>query len=693
MLLQKVPDRVIDQDTPQNILSRLESIAKIPNTNIFVFDINFFLQLFTKLVPADWKYKTAVLWHPELNFNHPSATWFQLFWNYLRCNTESLLSFGDYPILPSVSGHLYSPSRQLKLLNVDKLSDKMQRVLHKVGCRILDTRHGVDHPDLVNYVRDADGAGVLKSIFDVVSSNDDIKEIFLQTLEASERDELRGFFLDPKWYIGSNMSDLDKKSCIRLPIFRVYDGESVENFRYSELEDQKFLPPLDCPESLFCGDFIKTSSGTEDEILSKYYGIERMGKARFYKQYVFNKVKDLPAEFRDVIMMSVLQELPHLSAEDPTFRGQVANLEFVPCASGLLKSPAMLYDPRNEELYALLEDSDSFPAGVFEESSSLDILQGLGLRTSVSFEAVIQSARQVERLMHSDQQRAHFRGKVLLSYLEVNALKWLPDSVNHQGTMNRVFSRAASAFRAHNLKSDLEKFWNDLRLISWCPVLVSSPFESLPWPVVSSMVAPPKLVRLYSDLWLVSASMRILDGDCSSTSLSHCLGWSLPPGGSVIAAQLLELGKNNETVTDPELRQELALAMPRIYSILMTMLNSDEMDVVKAVLEGSRWIWVGDGFATPEEVVINGSLHLAPYIRVIPVDLAVFKDLFLELGIRESLKPMDYAKISCRMSTIKGSTPLNSLELRAALLIAQHLAEVQLYEEQVKIYLPDVSCI
>ncbi|KAJ0674652.1 putative transcription factor C2H2 family [Helianthus annuus] len=693
MLLQKVPDRVIDQDTPQNILSRLESIAKIPNTNIFVFDINFFLQLFTKLVPADWKYKTAVLWHPELNFNHPSATWFQLFWNYLRCNTENLLSFGDYPILPSVSGHLYSPSRQLKLLNVDKLSDKMQRVLLKVGCRILDTRHGVDHPDLVNYVRDADGAGVLKSIFDVVFSNDDIKEIFLQTLEASERDELRGFFLDPKWYIGNNMSDLDKKSCIRLPIFRVYDGESVENFRYSELEDQKFLPPLDCPESLFCGDFIKTSSGTEDEILSKYYSIERMEKARFYKQYVFNKVKDLPAEFRDVIMMSVLQELPHLSAEDPTFRGQVANLEFVPCASGLLKSPAMLYDPRNEELYALLEDSDSFPAGVFEESSSLDILQGLGLRTSVSFEAVIQSARQVERLMHSDQQRAHFRGKVLLSYLEVNALKWLPDSVNHQGTMNRVFSRAASAFRAHNLKSDLEKFWNDLRLISWCPVLVSSPFESLPWPVVSSMVAPPKLVRLYSDLWLVSASMRILDGDCSSTSLSHCLGWSLPPGGSVIAAQLLELGKNNETVTDPELRQELALAMPRIYSILMNMLNSDEMDVVKAVLEGSRWIWVGDGFATPEEVVINGSLHLAPYIRVIPVDLAVFKDLFLELGIRESLKPMDYAKILCRMSTIKGSTPLNSLELRAALLIAQHLAEVQLYEEQVKIYLPDVSCV
>ncbi|XP_071734151.1 uncharacterized protein [Rutidosis leptorrhynchoides] len=691
VLLQKIPERVIDRNIPQNLLTRLESIATIPSTNVFVLNVDFFLQLFAKVVPADWKYKASVLWDPESNSNHPDRTWFHLFWKYLNGNCDSLSIFGDWPILPSLSGHLYRPSGQLKLLNVDKLSENMQHVLRKIGCKILDTSHAIEHPDLVNYVRDADGAGVLKSIFDVVLSFDDINEVFLQKLEAFERDEIRQFFLDPKWYIGNYMSDSDKKACMRLPIFKMFGGD--ENFRYSGLQDGKILPPFECPESLFGDDFVKSSSAIEDEILSKYYGIERMGKARFYKQYVFNKVKDLPAEFRDITMMSVLQELPYLSAEDPTFRGQVANLEFVSTSSGTLKSPTVLYDPRNEELYALLEGSDSFPSGAYEETTILDILQGLGLKTFVSPEAVIQSARQVERLMHDDQQTAHFRGKVLLSYLEVNALKWIPDLPNDQGTVNRMFSRAASAFRSRNLKSDLDKFWNDLRLISWCPVLVSPPFQSLPWPVVSSMVAPPKLVRLYSDLWLVSASMRILDGNCSSTSLSLYLGWSSPPGGSVIAAQLLELGKNNETVTDPELRQELALAMPRIYSLLSNMLNSDEMDIVKAVLEGSRWIWVGDGFATPEEVVIIGSLHLAPYIRVIPVDLAVFRDLFIELGIREFLNPTDYAKILCRMAGIKGSTRLNSQELRASLLIAQHLAEVQSYEGQIKIFLPDVSCV
>ncbi|GJS20588.1 sacsin isoform X1 [Tanacetum coccineum] len=131
---------------------------------------------------------------------------------------RSLSMFGDWPILPTQAGHLYRPSIQLKLLNADKVSHSLQGLLRKVGCRILNTSHGVDHLDLVNYVRDADGESVLKSIFDVVSSDESIKVIFLQTLDSAERDELRQFFLDPKWYIGNNMSDSDNRACMRLPI-------------------------------------------------------------------------------------------------------------------------------------------------------------------------------------------------------------------------------------------------------------------------------------------------------------------------------------------------------------------------------------------------------------------------------------------------------------------------------------------
>ncbi|XAR63999.1 hypothetical protein NMG60_11024177 [Bertholletia excelsa] len=691
-LLEQISDRIIDHHIPPNLFSRLSAIARASNTNITVFNVHYLHKIFTEFVPADWKYKSKVLWDPSSDCSHPTFSWFVLFWQYLRDCCEKLSLFSEWPILPSLSGHLYRPLLQSKLLDVERLSEKMQSILAKIGCKILNRNYSVGHPELCCYVSNADAAGVLKAIFDVAFVDNSMTQTF-HYVEADERDELRGFLLDPNWYMGNQMVNSDICNCKRLPIYKVYSGESPQTVWYSDLDNnKKFLPPFNVPKCFLGTDFIYTSSNNEAEVLNRYYGIERMRKTTFYKQHVLHRVKELEAEVRDNIMLSILQELPQLCVEDALFKECLRNLDFVPTSNGSLKSPMELYDPRNEELFALLEDSDKFPSCAFQGSGILDILQGLGLGTTVSFETILQSARQVEQLMHVNQQRAYSRGKVVLSYLEVNAMKWLPAQPNEdQGTVNRMLSRAATAFRPHHLKSNTDKSWNDLRMISWCPVLVSPPYQSLPWPAVSSVVAPPKLVRLHSDLWLVSGSMRILDGECSSTALSKQFGWSLPPAGNVIAAQLLELGKNNEIVTDQVLRQELALAMPRIYTILMGMVGSEEMDVVKAVLEGCRWIWVGDGFATSDEVVLNGPLHLAPYIRVIPVDLAAFRDLFLELGIQEFLKPSDYADILCRMAIRKGSTPLDAQEIRAAILIAQHLAEAHFYEQQIKIYLPDVS--
>ncbi|XP_057960552.1 uncharacterized protein LOC131152729 isoform X2 [Malania oleifera] len=693
ILLQQIFDRVIDQNIPVNILARLTAITKCSNTNLAFFDVPNFLELFHRFVPADWKYKSKVFWGRESNCGFPSSSWFVLFWRYLRERCENLSMFGEWPILPATSGHLYRASRQSKLINAEKLSDKMRDILVKIGCKILDCNYGVDHPDLSHYVSDANGADVLESIFDLVSSNSVIMQTFLHNLRWEEKDELRGFLLDPKWYLGDCMNDSSIWNCKRLPIYKVNDLGSSQNIQFSDLVNPpKYLPPLDVPKCFLGGEFISSSSNIEEEVLSRYYRIVRMGKACFYRQHVLYRVREIQPEVRDSIMLSILQDLPQLCVEDTSFREVLRNLEFVPTLMGSLKCPAVLYDPRNDELYALLDDCDSFPCGVFRESSILDMLQGLGLKTSVSPETVIECARQVEQLMNDDQQKAFLRGKVLLSYLEVNAMKWLPNPLtNDQGALNSLFALAAASLRPHGLRSEIDKFWNDLRMICWCPVLVSAPYETLPWPVVSSMVAPPKIVRLKADLWLVSASMRILDGECSSSAISRCLGWSSPPGGGVIAAQLLELGKNNEIVNDLVLRQELALVMPRMYSILMGMIGSDEMDIVKAVLEGCRWIWVGDGFATLDEVVLDGHLHLVPYVRVIPTDLAAFRELFLELGVREFLKVTDYANILCRMATMKGSTPLDAQEIRAALLIVQHLAEVQFHGQEVKIYLPDVS--
>ncbi|XP_021724690.1 uncharacterized protein LOC110692006 isoform X2 [Chenopodium quinoa] len=694
-LLQQIPDRIVDGNIPKKIMERLSAVADCSGANVLVFKAEYLVQLLHKFMPPEWRLKGKVLWdHERGQNNHPTPLWFVIFWQYLRLQCENLSLFHEWPILPSTSGHLYRFSKQSKLIIVEKLSERLRCVLEKVGCKILDPQYEVEHPDLSYYICEATGPAVLESIFDVVSSSGGVMHTCLHVLEAEERNELRNFILDPKWYIGGYMGDSDKWKCKKLPIFRVYGEESDDSFHFADLVDsQRYLPPKGVSNCFLGSEFIFTSSDVEENVLQRYYGLQRMGKAHFYRRQVFCRIKDLPAEDRDHIMLSILKDLPHLCIEDSGFKEAVRNIEFVPTHTGSTKCPGALYDPRNEELLDLLEDTDLFPCGSFQESDILDILQGLGLKTSASPDTVIQCARYIEKIKQEDLDKAYLKGKNLLAYLEVNAHRWaaIPLNDDHR-TLNRVFSRAAIALRPRNLKSDLEKFWNDLRMICWCPVIVTAPYQALPWPGVSSTVAPPKLVRPKTDLWLVSASMRILDGECASTILSYQLGWSSPPVGSVVAAQILELGKDNEIVTDQAFRQQLALAMPRIYARLTDMIGSDEMDIIKVVLEGSRWIWVGDGFATAEEVVLNGPLHLAPYIRVIPIDLAVFKELFLVLGVREFLNLNDYAMILCRMATRKGEEPLTGEELTAAILVVQHLAEAPFHEKHVMIYLPDASC-
>lgn len=694
-LLDVVSDKVINRNIPPGLWTRLSQIASGSMTNIGFLDGKSFLEFFCWFFPADWKYKNRVSWNPELDSTQPRSAWFVLFWQYLQDRSYDLSIFSEWPMLPSTSGHLYRVSENSKLLNAENLSNTMKELLAKIGCKMLNVNFGVRHPDLSHYVFDGDAAGVLNSILLSIPSNDNQLQVVFQDLSAAEKIELQQFFLDPKWYYGSYLTNIHIKRCRKLPIFSVFGGGDSSNPQFSDLEiPEKYLPPVGIPEYFLSDEYILCTSLNEEEVLMRYYGIERMKKARFYKRNVLDRLGELQPEKRDMILLSILKELPQLCMDDSSFKESLRTLKFLPTSNGSFNCPQSLYDPRVEELYALLEESDGFPCGLFQDPAILDMLLCLGLRTSVSTDTVIHSARHVESLMHKDQVKANLRGKVLLSYLEVNAAKWLHNALfGSRRKVTNMLSKVATAIKTRDFPSDaeLEKFWTDLKMICWCPVLTAAPHPALPWPAVSSMVAPPKLVRLQTDVWLVSASTRILDGECSSSALSYGLGWSSPPGGSVIAAQLLELGKNNEIVTDQMLRQELALAMPKIYSLLTNLIGSDEMDIVKAVLEGCRWIWVGDGFATVTEVVLNGHLHLAPYIRVIPVDLAVFKELFLELGVLEYLKPIDYANILCRMATRKGGTSLDGSELRAAILVVQHLAEVQFLNLQVQIYLPDIS--
>jgi hypothetical protein len=81
--------------------------------------------------------------------------------------------------------------------------------------------------------------------------------------------------------------------------------------------------------------------------------------------------------------------------------------------------PSRLYDPRSEELVALLDSTTCFPVTPFNTPPVLAALHSLGLQAAVTREVVLRSARSVE----AGQDPA--RGLTLLRYLEVHGGKLL----------------------------------------------------------------------------------------------------------------------------------------------------------------------------------------------------------------------------------------------------------------------------
>jgi sacsin len=620
-------------------------------------------------------------------------------------------------------------------------------VLRKLGCKFLHP--GVfpvsEHPLASQFVHPPTAVGILKALSAACEKDrGGLVSQRVANLNLSERSLLRRFLTQPRWWSGAlGQPDGSSVNILRsLPIFETFSASA--DTLVALVSSRVFLPPKDVDEALLRDSFLKPESETEARILAGPLGVPVLGKAAFYRSHVFGRILGLPADVRDKSMLAALRDLPGLCSEDPTFREIISRLPFVP-AGGQdreeLLPPSALYDPRVEELLLLLEGGESrsekkppaadlqvntdrsnaepshqaeadtrsgsqnsplsssgfFPTGSFATPQALDALRYLGLKTSVSQETVLAAARAVEWAAASDSEAALTRGRAILEYLEIHGHKWMPGAGEDVRKALSKFGNylGIKEARASESSRGLEKFWSELSSTQWCPVMVAPPDPGLPWPTVTGTVSAPRFCRPAADMWLVSASLRILDGECRSASLAHQMGWDKSPGPAVLAAQLLELGKRHLRVGGRAVGRQLAAAIPRIYTLLHQLLGREEMEIVKAVLEGCSWVWVGDGFAPVDQVTFTGPLNLAPYLFVVPSDLSAFRELLSELGVREALAPGDYARVLARMAADTDERPLQDGQLSVAVWLVQQLADAHLLAEDARsaIHVPDAAGI
>ncbi len=399
-------------------------------------------------------------------------------------------------------------------------------------------------------------------------------------------------------------------------------------------------------------------------------------------------LKNYGAVFHDLLFM--IASLPMLADEDKDFVNLLKQTAFLPSNDDIsagdlvrLHRPADLYDPEEEELKQLLGDS-FFPYDSFQREDVLVFLRSLGLRSSLDWEGIVSCALSIEQGVLGNPMAQQLRGESLLKFMDKHASRLFAaeapknDSDNSSGRRKSTggFSLKSLLFggKSANETNIAEPVPSSTKLpaayihelcgISWIPVLTDSPDPCLPWQAAyTTVVASPRESRPSTDAWLCSASLRLCRCQIFSKHLLYAFGWTAAIEFSVIAVQLRELAALYELVKKADhglsntAYQDLRERVTALIPILYQSLNAaavQKKDELRFHLRDSAWVWVGDTFVRPSRVAFSSPINAAPYLYLVPQDLAVFRNLLSVFDVRMTFGALDYVEVLQQMAEESG---------------------------------------
>lgn len=356
-----------------------------------------------------------------------------------------------------------------------------------------------------------------------------------------------------------------------------------------------------------------------------------------------------------------------------------------------------LYDPRIPGLQELLYKEVYFPSKEFLDSKILDALVGLGLRTTLDCSAYLDAARSVSILHDLGDLEASRYGRRLFFHIKNLSVKLssMRGEVNHDESQNLIsmtseqspdgetypeYETETSYLGSLLTEQSEDEFWCQLRSIAWCPICLDPPIEGIPWLESSNLVASPDRVRPKSQMFLVSATMHLLDGECQSSYLHQKLGWTDCLSIDVLCRQLIEISKSykeqkSRSSVNPEFESMLQSQIPLLYMRMQEHARKNDFLALTSALNGVPWVWLGDDFVSAHVLSFDSPVKFTPYLYVVPSELSDFKELLLELGVRLSFDAADYMNTLQHLKNdIKGS-PLTDEQINFVLCVLEAIAD------------------
>lgn len=522
-LLEMFPNRMILREYRQYF-------DTLPTSNVHKMSVGtlsrrFFPQVFSGCWKQALHYNSEVFSLETSIAQSPNRVthdWLRKWWKYVELSLQS----GDdldkkvvqkWPIIPvkvdstelrwvSLASRPCLLIDPLGLPLSTEIGSRMAEVLCKVGVYIVDTsfvngKRCIDWLLRCNFVFKFESDGLLLALGQSQrKQTGGVFEDAFSSLDAPERRSLCEYF-------AANGADAISDQCLPavrdLPIFPVHSGASyrsederlgTENEaerNHSTLRQRRIIPAADADARVLDEAYFVIDSDTVRKFL-RDLEFEEWSYTKILMKHVFPRLQAIEANdasLVDTIVSEALLALPFHQRKDPGFRQCVQSTPVIPSRKRALRLISELHDPNSKELSELV-GSTSLPSEAFSTPEVVDILRSLGLRTSLSCHAVLESARSVEALYQGGED-------------ELVELAW-SKALSLMKIINKYFDEmAVAAESADEERTDsIRNIAEDLKHVVWLPVHLQPLEDNMPWRVYheSGDCEETRLRRLSSGL-------------------------------------------------------------------------------------------------------------------------------------------------------------------------------------------------
>jgi hypothetical protein len=402
------------------------------------------------------------------------------------------------------------------------------------------------------------------------------------------------------------------------------------------------------------GGFINTSSQNMCYILEDIIKIPRLTINDYWREYVIPFLESQIPRNIDIVVDKLFDRLPSLL--DANLKNDLGGRSFVPAGTLNmsqqhqlpniinLAKPMELFDPEIKTLTDLFfEDEQLFPAGRYGNSQKyLPVLKSLGIKSALTPNDIISRIDTImTRRQYSNEELVHTKAFELLKYIDD---KW--DQLTYSSN-NAILGTILEA--------------------EWIPTVDK---------FGKKLFSKPEDCYCEKHKNLVCLTAPVLEYNIENNNFLNFLKWNTYPD---VITVLKQLKLCRDSVILPN---ELKSICNAIYEYIneISQINEEEFCFVNESLRNEPWILCGETFRSSDKVVVNLPDQFQDndsLIVKLPVEYYTFKDLFMNMGVRDEVGVKYLIEFIKSMVKENRYKVLTTTEINNVIMVLEQIVKIQ----------------